>query len=105
MTRLRVLLFAAALLTAACGATTVSSSPVKSVSNSGNVRVEAGANAGTNVAAGPEDVQAPRNPTARKGLAGVAPVQQSQAPGPNPMIPTTPGDRCTNGMLGCMPPQ
>lgn len=95
MTKLPVLLVAAALFTAACGATTISSSPVKSVSNSGDVRVGAGANAGTDLAAGTED--SPRNPTPRKGPG--APVQQAQPPTTNTTEPsTTIHDRCTDGV-------
>jgi len=92
------LLVAAALLTAACGATTVSSSPVKSVSNSGNARVDAGANAGSNVAAGSEDDLGRPNPPIRKGPGGPVPVQQSLQPSTNGTQPSTVlHDRCTDG--------
>lgn len=84
---------AVALLTAACGSATISGSQVKSVSNSGNVPVGVGANAGTTVAAGAED--APRNPTVHKSP---QPVPQSQPPTPNTAgSSTTVPDRCTDG--------
>jgi hypothetical protein len=114
MNQLRVLLVAVALLTAACGAATISSSPVKSVSNAGNVRVDAGANAATDVAASAEDSFMGRvNPTVRQGA--TAPVQPSLHPATNATQPSASGhDRCTNGiganagftpMTGKQPPQ
>jgi hypothetical protein len=97
MNNLRVLLVAAALLTAACGTATISGSQVKSVSSSGNVRVDAGASAGTDVAVGAEDDLSRPNPTVRKG--GPVPVHQSQPPTPAATEPSTSGhDRCTDGI-------
>ncbi|SRR5712691_600296 len=116
MNQLRVLLVAAVLLTAACGSATISGSPVKSVSNSENVRVDGGANAGTDVSGGPEVSDPARgNPTVRKAPGGPVPIQQSRPPSPNGTEPSTSGhDRCTNGiganagftpMTGKQPPQ
>ena len=117
MSKLRVLVVAAALLTAACGgAATISGSQVKSVTNSSDVRVDAGANAGTDVSGGPEVSDPGRgNPIVRQAPGGPVPVQQSQPPAPNGTEPTTSGhDRCTNGiganagftpMTGKQPPQ
>ena len=97
MNKLRALLVAAALLTAACGATTVSGSSVKSVSNSGNVRVDAGANAGTNIAA--EDDLGRPNPTVRKS--GPLPVQPSAQPATTGTQPSIwGGGRCSAGYVG-----
>jgi hypothetical protein len=97
MNKLRVLLVAAALLTAACGATTVSGSAVKSVSNAGNVHVDAGANAGTNVAAGTEDDLSRPNPPVHKG--GTVPPQQSQQPAATESQQfNSGGDRCSVGI-------
>jgi hypothetical protein len=99
MNKLRVLLVAAALLTAACGAATVSSSPVKSVWNSGNLGVDAGANAGTNVAAQTQDDLGRPNPPIHKGTP--VPVQQSQAPATTGSQPSIVGtDRCSAGYSG-----
>jgi hypothetical protein len=96
MNKLRVLLVAAALLTAACGATTVSGSAVKSVSNAG-VHVDAGANAGTNVAAGTEDDLSRPNPPVHKG--GTVPPQQSQQPAATESQQfNSGGDRCSVGI-------
>jgi hypothetical protein len=114
MTQLRVLLVAAALLTAACGAATISSSPVKSVSTSGTVRVDAGADAAADVAASAEDsVMGRVNPTVRQGA--TVPVQPSLHPATSATQPSASGhDRCTNGiganaaftpMTGKQPPQ
>jgi hypothetical protein len=96
MTKLRVLLVAAALLTAACTAT-ISGSQVKAVSNAGNVRVDAGANAGTDVAASPQDSDLGRvNPNVGKG--GSVPVQQSSQPATTVTRPSASGhDRCSTG--------
>lgn len=98
MNELRVLLVAVALLTAACGTATISGLPVKSVSNSENVRIDGGANAGTDVAAGATDSELNRvNPTVRKGAA--APVQQSRQPASNGIQPLPSGhDRCSDGV-------
>jgi hypothetical protein len=97
MNKLRVLLVAAALLSAACGATTISGSQVKSISSSGNVRVDAGANAGTSVSSNVESSDlGPRNPTPHKP--GPAAVQQSQQPAPAGSQPTVVApDRCNGG--------
>ena len=97
MTKLRVLLIAAALLTAACGTATISGSQVKSVSNAGNVRVDAGANAGTDVAASPQDSDLGRvNPNVGKGRS--VPVQPSTQPATTVMGPSASGhDRCSTG--------
>jgi len=104
MNKLRALLVAAALLTAACGATTISSTPLKSVSNSGNVRVDAGANAGTNVASGMEDDLSRPNPPIRKGPGGPVPVQQSVQPSTNGTQPSIwSGGRCGAGYVGTPP--
>jgi ABC-type oligopeptide transport system substrate-binding subunit len=101
MTKLRVLIVAAALLTAAlltaaCGTATISGSQVKSVSNAGDVRVDAGANAGTDVAASPQDSDLGRvNPNVGKG--GSVPVQQSSQPA-SVLGPSASGhDRCSTG--------
>ena len=95
MTKLRVLLIAAALLTAACGTATTSGSQVKSVTNS-DVRVDAGANTGTDIASGAA-VSDPGRGKPIKAPGGPVPVQQSQPP--NGTEPSTSGhDRCTNGM-------
>lgn len=86
---------AVALLAAACGNATLSGSHVKSVSNSGNVQLGAGAgaNAGADVAAGAED--APRNPPVLK-TPQPGPVQQSQPPTTNVTQPSTVGqDPCS----------
>ena len=115
MSKLRVLLVAAALLTAACGTATISGSQVKSVTNS-DVHVDPSANAGTNVSGGAAVSDPGRgNPTVRKAPGGPVPVRQSQPPAPNGTEPTTSGhDRCTNGiganagftpMTGKQPPQ
>jgi predicted small secreted protein len=94
MNKLRVLLVAAALLTAACGTATISGSQVKSISSSGTVRVDAGANAGTTVAAG-DDLSRP-NPPVHRG--GTVPVTQAQSPTTNATTPSAIGhDRCTDG--------
>jgi predicted small secreted protein len=94
MNKLRALLVAAALLMAACGTSTISGSQVKSVSSSGTVRVDAGANAGTTVAAG-DDLSRP-NPPLHRG--GTAPVTQAQAPTTNATTPSGIGrDRCSDG--------
>ena len=96
MNKLRALLVAVALLTAACGTTTISGSQVKSVSNSGSARVDAGANAGTDVAAVAEDDPGPPNPTIRKS--GPLPVQQATQPATNATESSTAGaDRCSAG--------
>jgi hypothetical protein len=97
MNKLRVLLVAAALLSAACGATTISGSSVKSVSNAGNVHVDAGANAGTDVAAGTQDSDLGRvNPNVGKG--GSVPVQQASQPATTGTGLSTSGhDRCSTG--------
>jgi hypothetical protein len=96
MNKLRALLVVAALLTAACGATTVSGSSVKSVSNAGNVHVDAGANAGTDVAAGTEDDLSRPNPPVHKS--GPVPPQQSIQPATTESQPSsTGGDRCSAG--------
>jgi hypothetical protein len=94
MNKLRALLVAAALLMAACGTATISGSQVKSVSSSGTVRVDAGANAGTTVFAG-DDLSRP-NPSVHRS--GTAPVTQAQAPTTNATTPSAIGhDRCTDG--------
>lgn len=94
MKKLRALLVAAALLTAACGTATVSGSQVKSISSSGTVGVDAGANAGTTVAAG-DDLGRP-NPPVHKG--GTIPAPQSQSPTTNATTPSAIGhDRCSDG--------
>ncbi len=114
MSKLRVLLVAAALLTAACGgAATISGSQVKSVTNS-DVRVDAGANAGTDIASGAA-VSDPGRGNPIKAPGGPVPVQQSRPPAPNGTEPSTSGhDRCTSGigantgftpMTGKQPPQ
>ncbi len=113
MTKLRVLLIAAALLTAACGTATTSGSQVKSVTNS-DVRVDAGANTGTDIASGAA-VSDPGRVNPIKAPGGPVPVQQSQPPAPNGTELSTSGhDRCTNGigantgftpMTGKQPPQ
>ena len=96
MNKMRVFLVAAALLMAACGTTTLSGSSVKSVSNSGNVRVDTGANAGTNVTAGSEDDLSRPNPIIRKS--GPVPVQQSVQPATTSSQSSTSGsDRCSAG--------
>ena len=89
MNKFRALFLAVALLTAACGSATISGSQVKSVSNSGNVPVAAGAgaNAGTDVSAGAE--AASRNPMVHKSPGGSVPVQQSQPPTTNVTQPST----------------
>jgi hypothetical protein len=98
MNKLRALLVAAALLTAACGATTISGSQVKSVSP-GELSVGAGANAGSAVSTGTENDLGPANRTPSKPSSGPAPVQQSQAPAPAATSPSvvTP-DRCNSGV-------
>jgi hypothetical protein len=99
MNRLRVLLVVAALVSAACGATTISGSQVKSVSSSGNVRVEAGANAGTDLSSGAENDLGPANRMPSKPSSAPAPAQQSQVPAPaasQPIIVTP--DRCNGGL-------
>jgi hypothetical protein len=84
---------AVALLTAACGSSTISGSQVKSASNSGNVSVGAGANAGIDLTAGTED--APPNPTARKNPQP-GPGQQPPPPTTNGTQPSTAGqDPCS----------
>jgi len=100
MNKLRVLLVAAALLTAACGTATISGSQVKSVTNSSDVRVDAGTNADTDVSGGAEVSDLGRgNPTASKASGGPVPVQRSHPPAPNGTEPSTSGhDRCTNGI-------
>jgi len=81
---------------AACGSTTISGSSVKSVSTSGNVRVDAGANAGANVTAGSEDDLSRPNPAIRKS--GPVPVQQSVQPATRSSQSSTSGsDRCSAG--------
>ena len=97
MTKFRVLLVAAALLTAACGTATISGSQVKSVSNAGNVRIDAGANAGTDVAASSPDSDLGRvNPNVGKGRP--VPVQQSSQPATTVTGPSASGhDRCSAG--------
>ena len=117
MSKVRVLVVAAALLTAACGgAATISGSQVKSVTNSGDVRVDAGANAATDISGGAEVSDPGRgNKTAHKAPGGPVPVRQSQPPAPSGTEPVTSGhDRCTNGiaanagftpMAGKQPPQ
>lgn len=93
MNKLRVLLVAAALLTAACGTTTISGSQVGSVSSSGTVRVGAEANAGTTVAG--DDLSRP-NPPIHRG--GTLAAPQSQSPTSNAAQPSIVGhDRCTDG--------
>lgn len=88
MNKLRILFVVVALLTAACGSVIISGSQVKSVSNSGKVQVGAGAgaNAGTDVAAGTED--APSNPTVHK-TPQPGPVEQAQVPTTNRTGPST----------------
>jgi hypothetical protein len=99
MNKLRVLLVAAALLTAACGATTVSGSAAKSVPNAGTLGVGAGANAGTDLAAQTNDDIARTNPTVHKG--GPVPVQQSQVPATTGAQPAASAiDRCSAGFGG-----
>jgi len=94
MNKLRALLVAAALLTAACGTATISGSQVKSISSSGTVRVDAGANAGTTVAAG-EDLSRP-NPPPHRGE--TVPAPQAQSTTTNTTPPSAIGhDRCTDG--------
>jgi predicted small secreted protein len=93
MNKLRVLLVAAALLTAACGTATISGTQVKSISSSGTVRVDAGANAGTTVAG--DDLSRP-NPPIHRG--GTVPAPQSQSPTTNATQPSIVGhDRCSDG--------
>ena len=93
MNKLRVLLVAAALLTAACGTTTISGSQVRSISSSGTVRVDAGANAGTTLAG--DDLSRP-NPPVHRG--GTVPVTQPQAPTTNATTQSPIGhDRCSDG--------
>lgn len=93
MNKLPVLLVAAALLTAACGTATISGSQVKSISSSGTVRVDAGANAGTTVAG--DDLSRP-NPPVHRG--GTVPAPQAQSPTTNATTPPAIGhDRCTDG--------
>jgi len=93
MNKLRVLVVAAALLTAACGTATISGSQVKSISSSGTVRVDAGANAGTTVAG--DDLSRP-NPPVHRG--GTVLVTQAQSPTTNATTPSAIGhDRCTDG--------
>jgi predicted small secreted protein len=95
MNKLRVLLVAAALLTAACGTATISGSQVKSISSSGSIRVDAGANAGTTVAGANDDLGRP-NPPVHRG--GTVPVTQAQSPTTNATTPSAIGhDRCTDG--------
>jgi hypothetical protein len=87
------------MLSAACGATTVSGSSVKLGSNSGTVRVDAGANAGTNIAAGAQDDLGRPNPTIRKS--GPLPVQQSAQPAVTGTQPSIwGGSRCSAGYVG-----
>src|SRR6266852_3213945 len=94
MNKLRVFLVAAALLTAACGTATISGSQVRSVSSSGTVGVDAGANVGTTVAAG-DDLGRP-NPPVHRG--GTVPAPQSQSLTSNATQPSAIGhDRCTDG--------
>jgi len=89
MNKLRALLVAAALLMAACGTATISGSQVKSISSSGTVRVDAGANAATDLST---------NPTIRKVPGGPVPLQQSAAPATNGTQPSTAAhDRCSDG--------
>src|SRR6202171_2989645 len=105
MNKLRALLVAAALLTAACGATTISSTPLKSVSNSGNVRAGAGADAGTHVPSGMEAALSRPNPPIRKGPGGPVPVQQSVQPSTNGTQPSIwRGGRWGAGGGGAPPP-
>jgi predicted small secreted protein len=95
MNKLRVILVAAALLTAACGTATISGSQVRSISSSGTVRVDAGANAGTTVAGANDDLGRP-NPPIHRG--GTVPVAQSPSPATNATQPSVLGhDRCTDG--------
>ena len=99
MNKFRALLVAAALLTAACGASTVSGSSDRSISTAGNVGVGAGANAGTNVAVGPQDGLARPNPPINKS--GPVPVQQSAQPATTEAQPSTSAsDRCSIGFGG-----
>jgi len=99
MTKLRALFVAAALLMAACGTATISGSHVKSLSNAGNVRVDAGANAGTDLAAAASDEPGRANPPASKGPGGPSPVQQSLQPATVGAQPSTMGhDRCSDGV-------
>lgn len=94
MNKLRVVLVAAALLTAACGTATISGSQVKSISSSGTVRVDAGANAGTTVTAG--DDLSRSNPTVHRP--GTVPVTAAQSPTTNATTPSTVAhDRCSDG--------
>ncbi|HVS05448.1 MAG TPA: hypothetical protein VHK65_04700 [Candidatus Dormibacteraeota bacterium] len=93
MNKLRVLLVAVALVTAACGTATISGSQVKSISSSGTVRVDTGANAGTTVAG--DDLSRP-NPPVHRG--GTVPVTQGQSPTTNATTPSAIGhDRCSDG--------
>jgi len=95
MNKLRALLVAAALLTAACGTATISGSQVKSISSSGSVRVDAGANAGNTVAGTNDDLGRP-NPPVHRG--GTVPASQSQSTTTNTTPPSAIGhDRCTDG--------
>jgi hypothetical protein len=99
MNNLRVLLVVAALVSAACGATTISGSQAKSISSSGNVRVEAGANAGTDLSTGAENDLGPANRTPSKPSSAPASAQQSQAPAPaGPQPITVAPDRCNSGL-------
>jgi hypothetical protein len=100
MNTVRALLVASALLIAACGTASISGSQVKSVSTSGNVRVDAGVNAGTDVGAGAEYSDMGRvNPTVRKGPGQPVPVQRPQQPAPQMMEPSGSGhDRCRDGI-------
>ena len=94
MNKLRALLVAAALLMAACGTATISGSQVKSISSSGTFRVDAGANAGTTVAAGDDLSRA--NPPVHRG--GTVPDPQAQSTTTSTTPPSVIGhDRCTDG--------
>jgi hypothetical protein len=99
MAKLRVLLVAAALLTAACGAATISSSPLESVSNAGNVRVNAAANAATDVATGTADDLSRPNPQVRKGTP-LAPQQSMQRATTDNQPSSSASDRCSAGFSG-----
>jgi hypothetical protein len=95
MNKLRVLLVAAALLIAACGTATISGSQVKSISSSGTVRADAGANAGTTAAGANDDLGRPNPPVHGSGT---VPASQSQSPTTNATQPSAIGhDRCTDG--------
>src|SRR5260370_22253796 len=107
MSKLRVLLVAAAAPTAACGgAATISGSQVKSVTNS-DVRVDAGANAGTDIASGAA-VSDPGRGNPIKAPGGPVPVPQSPPPAPDRSGPAASGaDPCTPGSranTGVTPP-